>query len=466
MAEQNALNLQLRQLASAKCVDWLCFHRIFDKDLGLAKHDNPDSLWAAKLGSVAPNPPVAGSISCDVVVVGAGFTGLRAAHKLAEAGTDVVVLDAGDVGFGASGRNGGQVNPILPFNSPQQVREHVGSGYFERLTEVSLGSADSLFAYIDQHQIDCDARQNGWLRVDHCEKAKTTSRKNAQAWNDHGADIEFVEGEALQKLTGSGVYQSGIFAPTGGAIQPLALAHGIASVAKRAGARIYGSTHARRLVQLSDGWKIETLDGSVTTKYVILASNGYSDGLWQGLKSALIPFVSVQIATTRLPAEVIDSILPGGQTLSDTRRVIIYTRREPDDRIVIGSHGNLKRDGSLTGFDWLKKDAIRIFPTLKDVEWQFEWGGKLAITDNRLPHFFEPAKGLIAGMGYNGRGVAMSNVMGTVLADRALGAAQDSLPFPVSPIKKIPFRNVQMLGKSTAVWWMQMLDQREISSNR
>lgn len=432
----------------------------------MANHDNPDSLWGAKLGAVAPNPPLAGDITSDVTVIGAGFTGLRAAHKLAEAGTDVVVLDAGDVGFGASGRNGGQVNPILPFNGPEQVLNHVGATYFERLAEVSLGSADSLFGYIDKYQIDCEARQNGWLRVDHCDKAKQISRKNAQAWNHHGADIEFVEAEALQKLTGSSAYQSGIFAPRGGAIQPLALAQGIARVAKSAGARIYGSTHAHRLVQLSDGWKIETPKGSVTSKWVIFASNGYSDGLLQGLKSALIPFVSVQIATPRLPADVIDSILPGGQTLSDTRRVIIYTRREPDDRIVIGSHGNLRRDGSLSGFDWLKKDAIRIFPQLKAVEWEYAWGGKLAITDDRLPHFHEPAKGLIAGMGYNGRGVAMSNVMGTVLADRALGAAQDSLPFPVSPIKKVPFRNVQMLGKSTAVWWMQMLDRREISSNQ
>ncbi len=433
---------------------------------GLADHDNPASLWAAKQGSTEPNPPLAGNIRCDVTVVGAGFTGLRAAHKLAEAGTDVVVLDAGDVGFGASGRNGGQVNPILPFNGPQQVRKHVGATHFERLAEVSLGSADSLFGYIEQHNIDCEARQNGWLRVDHCEKAKKTSRKNAQAWNDHGADIEFVEREALEKLTGSRAYQSGIFAPRGGAVQPLALAHGIARVAKQAGARIYGGTRASRLVQISDGWKIETPNGSVTSKWVIFASNGYSDGLLQGLKSSLIPFVSVQIATPRLPADVIDSILPGGQTLSDTRRVIIYTRREPDNRIVIGSHGNLKRDGSLTGFEWLKKDAVRIFPQLTGVEWEYAWGGKLAITDDRLPHFYEPANGLIAGMGYNGRGVAMSNVMGTVLADRALGAAQDTLPFPVSPIKKIPFRNVQLLGKSTAVWWMQMLDTWELSSKR
>lgn len=131
---------------------------------------------------------------------------------------------------------------------------------------------------------------------------------------------------------------------------------------------------------------------------------------------------------------------------------------------MIGSHGNIRRDGTLTGFDWLKRDAERIFPQLKGIDREYSRGGKLAITDDRMPHFHEPAEGLIAGMGYNGRGVAMSSVMGTVLADRVLGAAPDSLPFPVSGIKKIPFREVQLLGKSTAVWWMQMLDKLETVS--
>jgi len=431
----------------------------------VALHDKPKSLWMASLGNAPLNPSLSDDLVCDVAVIGAGFTGLRAAHKMAEAGTDVVVLDAGDVGFGASGRNGGQVNPILPFNGPDQVRDLIGTTYFERLTDVSLNSANSLFGYIKENQIDCQARQNGWLRVDHCDRARQTSRSDAKAWINHGADIEFLDGEELQSLTGSRAYRSGIFVPQGGAVQPLALAHGIARIAKSAGARIFGATPATRLVQNPGGWKIETPDGSVTCSWVVLATNGYSDNLLQGLKSALIPFVSVQIATPVLPAKVVDSILPGGQTLSDTRRVIIYTRREPDGRIVIGSHGNLKRNGRLTGFDWLKKDAVRIFPQLKGAEWEYSWGGKLAITDDRLPHIHEPAKGLIAGFGYNGRGVAMSNVMGTVLADRVLGAAADSLPFPVSPMKKVPFREVQMLGKSTAVWWMQWLDKMEIAKS-
>jgi len=442
------------------------FLNSIERDLLMqASHDKPISLWMQSAGNKQTHPPLSEDISCDVLIVGAGFTGLRAAHKIADAGTDVIVLDAGDVGYGASGRNGGQVNPILPFNGPDQIINKVGNTYFERLTDASLNSADTLFSFIESHQIRCEARQNGWLRVDHCEKAKQISRRNAKQWIEHGAIIDYIEGEELRTLTGSAAYSSGILVPKGGAVQPLALAHGIAQVAKNAGAKIYGGTPATKLVQQPDGWNVETPSGSVRAKWVILATNGYSDLLFAKLKSAIIPFVSIQIATPTLPPEIIDTILPGGQTIADTRRVIIYARREPDNRIVIGSHGNLKSNGSLTGFDWLKRDAERIFPQLKGIEWEYAWGGRLAITDDRLPHLHEPAKGLLAGLGYNGRGVAMSNMMGTVLADRVLGTPAQDLPFPVSPIKKIPFRDVQMLGKSTAVWWMQMLDKLEIKNN-
>jgi sarcosine oxidase len=416
----------------------------------------------AGVGHVTPSKQLTRQTTSDVTVIGAGFTGLCAAHKLAEAGKSVVVLDAKDIGFGASGRNGGQVNPILPFNGPEQVRRLVGPTYLQRLTDLSLGSADSLFDFINQHQIKCDARQLGWLRVDHCERAKKESRKNAQAWIKLGAQIEFVDGDALTALTGSSAYQSGILLPRGGAIQPLALAHGIAELARSAGASIFGNSAAIRLIQQPEGWTVETASGSVTSQWVILATNGYTDNLYKRLKASIIPFVSVQIATPQLPQDIIETILPKGQTIADTRRVIIYARREPDYRIVIGSHGNIRNDGSLTGFDWLKNDAERIFPQLKGIDWEYAWGGKIAVTDDRLPHFHEPATGLIAGMGYNGRGVAMSNAMGTVLADRVLGAASEDLPIPVSHIKKIPFRNVQLLGKRTVVWWMQQLDKREL----
>ena len=426
----------------------------------------PDSLWVDTATPLDPNPALEGDISCDVVVVGAGFTGLRAALQLGEAGSSVIVVDAGDVGWGASGRNGGQVNPMLPFNTPDKLMKLVGPQYFERLTETSLNSADALFDLIRKYDIDCQARQNGWLRVDHCEQARKESASNTEIWNRHGANMHLVEGDEVARLSGSKIYQSGVVAPKGGAVQPLSLARGLARAALGSGVTIHGQTPVTGLREAGKGWVVKTATGDVSAEWVVFATNGYTDGLCSGLAESIIPLVSIQIATDPLSPQQIESILPEGHTISDTRRVIMYSRREPDDRFVYGSVGKFSVDDEFGGFDWLLRDARRVFPQLGEVNWRFRWGGQIAITKDRLPHFHEPRKGLIAGLGYNGRGVAMSHVMGLTLAQRVLGAAPESLPFPSTAIKSMPFRAIQMMGKGSVIQMMRMLDYLESRQGR
>ena len=155
-----------------------------------------NSLWQQTAGLEFQGADLSDDLSCDVVVVGAGFTGLRAALELAQRGTDVVVIDSHDVGFGASGRSGGQVNPMLPVPHPDDLLARVGSTYAERMTEMSLHSADELFDLVERHQIRCDARQHGWLRADHCATRHETVRARlpAKAWNAVGAGFSFVDG--------------------------------------------------------------------------------------------------------------------------------------------------------------------------------------------------------------------------------------------------------------------------------
>lgn len=423
----------------------------------------PNSLWAKTAPAINACSPLREDISCDVTIIGAGFTGLRAALALAEAGSRVVVIDAGDVGWGASGRTGGQVNPMLPFNGPDQLQKLLSPTYFERLTEVSLNSADELFSLIRRYQIDCDARQHGWLRVDHCKKMRDVSWRNAQSWNRFGAGMTQVDGPELERRSGSPVYQSGILAPKGGAVQPMALVRGLARAALASGVQIFGQTKALQLKQANAHWTVHTSGGNIRSEWVILATNGYTDGLLPGLARTVMPLVSIQIATDPLSEAQIGSILPDGQTISDTRRVIMFARREPGNQMVFGGLGQQLPNGEIIGFDWLVRDAIRIFPQLANVRWKYRWGGCIALTEDRLPHFHEPQKGLIAGLGYNGRGVAMSHVMGRVLAERVLGARPESLPFPISSVRKMPFRGIQMMGMGTAVWWMRLLDRLEVS---
>lgn len=423
----------------------------------------PPSLWAATATQADPSPQAQGDITCDTAIVGAGFTGLRAALHLAEAGSSVVVLDAGDVGWGASGRNGGQVNPMLPYNGPKELTSLIGPLYAERLAETSLGSADALFDLIRTYQIDCQPRQNGWLRVNHCASIAAITRENAQGWNGYGAGMEEVSGADLHAMTGTRTYESGILAPRGGAVHPLSLARGLARVARAAGAQIFGRSHVTTLTQTQAGWQLSTRNARINAQTVILATNGYTDGLLPALPRTILPLVSIQIASDPLPPDMIQSILPGGQTISDTRRVIMYARREPDNRMVFGGIGRKTLSGQITGHKALIRDAIRVFPQLSNVDWRFRWGGQIAVTDDHLPHLYEPAKGLLAGLGYNGRGVAMSHVMGKVLAERALGAAADSLAFPVSQMRPMPLRRTQMLGKGAAIWWWQLRDRIEMA---
>lgn len=423
----------------------------------------PASLWAATATMPHPHPPLKTSLEVDVTVIGAGFTGLRAALYLAEAGTKVAVVDAGDVGYGASGRTGGQVNPMLPINTPQKLKKLLGNTYFERLAETSLNSADEVFNLINDYQIDCQARQNGWLRALHSHKALKDTMAGIAEWNQFGANMEIIDRDEIQKRAGTKAYHAGILTPRGGAIQPMSFVVGLANEAKKHGCQIFGQSAVIELGKSSGKWLAQTKSGSIKSSWVIVATNGYTGDLIPKLATSIMPVTPIQIATDPLPQEVIGSVLPQGHTVSDSRRVIMYARREPDNRMVYGSHGKIFPSEKVGGSERLIKDATRVFPQLKGVNWTYRWGGRIAITDDHLPHLHEPKPGLLVGLGYNGRGVAMSNVMGRVMAERVLGKPADALPFPTNRIKDVPLRPIKMLGMGTAIWFMRLMDYLETS---
>lgn len=419
------------------------------------------AVWQETAPSRPADPVLDRDLDCDVAIVGAGFTGLRAAVALAEAGSRVAVFDMGEVGHGASGRSGGQVNPMLPVKRPEDLRRAVGERCFERLAQVSLGSADELFELVRRYDIACDARQNGWLRADHCPAARKRARSAASAWNEFGAGFEFLEGDDVERLTGSPVYRSATVSRAGGAVQPLALVRGLARVAAKAGATIQARSPVAGLRRIDGRWNMTAGGHRVTADTVVLATNGYTDDLLPGLKRSILPLTPVQIATGPLEAAEIGPILPAGHTVSDTRRLIMYSRREPDDRMVFGGIGYRQLSGGTGGFQWLLEDARRIFPTIRPERWRFRWSGRIAITTDHVPHLHEPAPGLLAGLGYNGRGVAMSLVMGRVLAERALGAEPAVLPIPTTSIGRMAFRDTQVLGAGIAMRFLRLRDQLE-----
>ncbi|EBA03725.1 FAD dependent oxidoreductase [Rhodobacterales bacterium HTCC2150] len=419
--------------------------------------------WRDTSGRAPTSSLVNEGFACDVAIVGGGFTGLRAAIELAEAGVDVAVYEGGELGEGASGRSGGQVNPMLTIGKPVDVMRAIGRGYFERLAETALNSADELFGTLKKYDIKCHQRQKGWVRANHSAVAGKEARLNAKAWNRFGAGLEVLgSGADVAEMTGAQGYHSAVHCLSGGAIHPLRLVYGLADVAMAKGAKIFTKAKVSSLESRNDQSTLTVNGHKIRAKFVVLATNAYADNLLTGLKRSFLPLTPIQMATGKLTEQQIKGILPRNHTISDTRRLIMYARREPNNRIVFGGMGYRTPWGTVGGFQWMQQDVARIFPSLKLANWQFKWGGRIAVTDDRLPHLHEAGNGVIAGLGYNGRGVAMSMVMGRVLAQRVLGAKPLDLPFPITMVKPITFQRTQMLGSAVAMGWMPFKDMQEM----
>jgi len=252
----------------------------------------------------------------------------------------------------------------------------------------------------------------------------------------------------------------------GGNIQPLSYARGLASAAQSAGVSIYRGVRVESISGASENWTLKTQSDSVKAKQVVLATNGYTDNLDSALHKSIVPIVSVQVATEPLSESVSEKVLPRNHTFADSRRVIYYGRKDRDNRFVLGGHGFTESFDDHPDYERIKREAVAIFPALKGINWQFQWGGRVAITEDHLPHLHEPIPGLIMGLGYNGRGVAMSNVMGRVLAQKALGVPAEELDIPTTEISPYPLHRFYKFGLPFAVATMRMKDKFEVRFNR
>jgi len=403
-----------------------------------ASPDPPASAWTAAAEPWAPTQPLQGDQRADVVVVGAGYTGLSAALHLAERGTDVVVLDAAEPGWGGSGRNGGQIIPGLK-DDPDELEHKFGPEAGRRMWQLSGGAADLVFELIARHKIACHAQQSGWISAAPTEGGLSALRVRVDQWQRRGAPVEILDRQRVAELTGTTCYAGGLLDRRAGTLQPLAYVRGLARAAKQAGATMHGRSAVTRIESRGSEWRAVTSAGTVTAGKIILATNAYTDDLWPDLRRTLIPVQSYQVATRPLPDDIRRRVLPGGQAVSDLRRILFYFRLDPDGRLLMGGRGPLNDTGDPALFARLEAASVRFFPQIGKPEWEHRWSGRVALTADHLPHLHEPRPGALIGLGYNGRGVAMATVMGKLLAERALGASSKEVGWPVTPITPIPF---------------------------
>lgn len=407
------------------------------------------NLYRDTAEPAAATPPLDGDIRADVAVVGGGFTGLSTALHLAEQGAQVVLLEAEEPGWGASGRNGGQVNPGLK-HDPDTVERDFGHDLGRRMNALAGAAPQYLFDLIQRHGISCEARRNGTLRAATAPKHAAAVRVTVEQLRQRQAPVELLSGKELADMTGTDRYQVALFDPRGGDLNPLSYARGLARAAIEAGAAVHGRTRAMTLRRQGELWQVTTPSGTVTAPQVVLATNGYTDDLWPALRRSVVPVFGAIAATAPLPDSVARAVMPSRAVLYESGAITVYYRVDGGGRLLIGGRGPQTEISSTAPLAHLLNYAHKLWPALKDVTWTHAWGGRLAMTQDSYSHWHEPAKGVMACLAYNGRGVAMATTMGALVAKRILDPAAPC-DMPITDLKPIPLHGLWPLAVRGAI---------------
>lgn len=419
--------------------------------------DVPGCLYTATATPPVPAPRLAGALRVEVAVVGGGYTGLSAALHLAERGRHVALLEAYEPGWGAAGRNGGQVNAGLK-HEPDDVERALGPVHGPRLVSLAGGAPDFLFELIARHRIECEVRRAGTLRAAYQPLHAAALCSSAAQWARRGVNIEFWDAARVAAATGTDRYVAATFDPRGGAVNPLSLARGLAGAALRRGVALHGGTRALGLGRDGAGWCVTTDGGVVRADQVVLATDGYSDDLWPGLRTSVVPIYSSIIATAPLPSPLRESVIPGDAVVYEAGNITVYYRRDADGRLLMGGRGRQRSDAGRGHYQHLVRYAERLWPALATVEWSHWWNGQFALTPDFYPRFHAPAPNLYIGLGYSGRGVAFGVAMGAQLAAAVAGEPLETLALPVTPVPRLRFHRFWRIGVAAGVTYGRIRD--------
>lgn len=418
------------------------------------------SLWAATASAAPETHVLQASLRADVAIVGAGFCGLSTALHLAEAGARVVVLDAQEIGFGGSGRNGGQVIPGIKYD-PSEIVAKFGAEQGQKVIDFVGGTADTVFDLIEKHAMDVPHVRRGWIQGAHTAAALQLAERRVRDWRAQGVAARMLDKAAVSALLGTDAYLGGWLDPRGGGIQPLSFAYGLAKAAQQRGVSIHTGSAVTSLAPERGGWTLKTAAGAeVHAEQVVLATNGYTDGLWPHLQKTIIDANSFQIATEPLPPAIRSTILPEGQVSSDARNLLLYFRLDHAGRLLMGGRGTFAEPDPRAPRSWAHLDNVvrKLFPQTEGVAIAHRWCGHVAITQDFLPHIHTPAPGLTIDIGCQGRGVGLQTRMGQALAESIRTRNPAVLPFAPTPIRPFPFHALRRVYLAAAVAWYRLTD--------
>ncbi len=408
--------------------------------LGIMNNNRTHGLWAETAPALPDFPLFKGEKKTDIVVIGGGYTGLSAALHLAEQGTKTIVLEAEHIGFGGAGRNAGLVNAGL-WLMPDDVVKIIGPKYGERLITELGNSPDLVFDLIEKHKIECEATRKGTLHCAHSPRGLKALRLREEQWQQRKAPVRLLGKEEAAPKIGSDAFHGALLDLRAGTVQPLAYARGLAMAAKNAKAEIFTKSPVIKVEPINKKWKITTNNGTIITKAIIQACQGYASHGFKNNMKTLIPFNFFQFATDPLPEKIRKTILPEGHGAWDTNLILSSYRLDKAGHLIIGSVGSVDTFGFGLHKSWAKRTINKTFPQLKNLKPGLKiktgWSGRIAMTCNHIPRFHIFKDNYISITSYNGRGIGPGSLFGKLIAEYFLNDAHDIIPLPVSKQKNI-----------------------------
>ncbi len=388
--------------------------------------EHADSWYAASLPVALDRirPPLRGDIACDVCIVGGGFAGVSAAYHLAQGGQRVVLVEAKRIGWGASGRNGGQIHPGFR-QSLRWFAKTMGDETAIQVRDTSRAALAHLDGLIQEHNLPCE-RAHGLLTA--CRKSKDL---DAELEEDAFAAKHFecptrealTEDETQQAL-GTGGHKGALRDRDGGHLHPLVFVTGLADIAEKAGARLFDSTPVASIDSNDLRVEVETPNGTVRAQHVVLAGNGYMRDLDGEADARVLPITNFVIATKPIGAGSDDGPLPFRDAVADTRFVVRYWRPTPDQRLLFGGGEKFSTTFPEDIESFVRPFLADVYPNLAEVQIDHAWGGTLAITPHRLPLIRQLSPRVTVAVGFSGQGVVNAPFAGKIVADALLHDAR------------------------------------------
>ncbi|MEC9435058.1 MAG: FAD-binding oxidoreductase [Pseudomonadota bacterium] len=393
----------------------------------------PPSWYVASAPAFPDQPQLDGTVTADVCVIGAGFTGLSTALRLAETGVSVVVVEAHRVGWGASGRNGGQVG-VGQRQEPEYIAARADPGLARAAWEIGRDAARLVRDMATTGGIEAGYRP-GVMYVNHRPRYDAGTKAHVDFMRgEYGHDVEYLPPEEVRARLGARGMSAGLLEPSGGHLHPLAFARGLAARALAAGARIYERTEATWL----DGTRVIAATGEVRAERVVVACNGYLGTLLPEVAAKTMPINNFIVATEPLAPDLRRALIRDDVAVADSRFVVNYFRLSEDGRMLFGggeSYGwRFPRDIAAL----VRPRMLALFPQLAEARIDHAWGGTLAITPTRLPVWGEIRPGVLNASGYSGSGVALATMAGTVLAEWIAGDRRRFETMAALPVPRFP----------------------------